>query len=86
MTQGNHDITSLGTEEFKLGEKIDAVLKHTTNNGVNWEDYPSMIEICGDYDTLFGIHLAKFYTEGSTSGDCLTFDFYVTISSVLTHR
>ena len=51
------------SDNYIIGEKVDSRLKHITAAGVDWKNYPSLIQICGDYDTLLGKKVTKLETS-----------------------
>ncbi len=68
--------------EYKLGDTLDSKLVFSTDGvGVDWMMDGSLLEICGDYDTLFGKNIEDIMWNspvGNTKTDkCLKHDFYV---------
>jgi len=52
----NIDIDVYPVDNFIIGEKMDSRLKlsFVEAEDYDWTNHASIIEICGDYDTLFG--------------------------------
>ena len=53
-------------DSFVLGNTVKAKIKFTSLAAVNWEGTnPSMLQICGSPDTIFGLHLYSMISGGS---------------------
>jgi len=71
-----------GTSTYIIGDTADTQLDLTlTTEGVDWTTSSSLLEICGDYDTLLGSNVEEIYwgtqTPSSDSQKCQRFDFIV---------
>jgi len=76
---GSSDYDIKGIDSYIIGATTNALLSFNTTNSVDWEgSNPSMIQICGDPETLFGNRIYGMKRLVSEDYDpCYDFSFIV---------